>query len=224
MERINIAIDGPAGAGKSTIAKAIAKELHILHLDTGAMYRTLALKALRLGIDPGDAVGVEGFLDDTDVRVGFENGVQTFWLDGEDVTGLIRTSEVSKGASDIAVIPAVRHKLVRIQRQIAVEHDVVMDGRDITTYVLKDAKYKFFVTASAEVRARRRLLEMEQKGLSVGETFEQVLDQIQKRDLTDSTRAMAPLRQAEDAVLVDTSSLSIEQAIEAVMDHIRPAR
>lgn len=223
MERINIAIDGPAGAGKSTIAKAIAQQLGILHLDTGAMYRTLAFKALRLGIDPNDAAAVEGFLDDTEVRVGFENGAQTFWLDGEDVTGLIRTSEVSKGASDIAVIPAVRYKLVRIQRQIAGEHDVVMDGRDITTYVLKDSKQKFFVTASAQVRARRRLLELQQKGLSSGETYEQVLDQIQKRDLTDSTRAMAPLRQAEDAVLVDTSFLTIEQAIEAVMDHIHPA-
>lgn len=220
MSRMNIAIDGPAGAGKSTVAGAVARRLGILHLDTGAMYRTLALKALRIGANPNIAAEVEPMLEDTDVQVVFRDGVQYFLLDGEDVTGLIRTPEVSKAASDIAVIPAVRLKLVELQRMIAGQYDVVMDGRDITTYVLPEAKYKFFITAASWVRAQRRLKELKEKDPFTTITLEELQAAIESRDRTDSNRAFAPLRQAEDAQLVDTTDLSVEQAVRAVLDRI----
>ena len=171
-QRINIAIDGPAGAGKSTVARMVAEELSILHLDTGAMYRAMALKALRLGISPGDASGVLPLLPKTEITVENIDGVQHTYLDGEDVSMLIRTPEVSKGASDIGVIPEVRIKLAESQREFAKEHDVIMDGREIGSFVLPDAPYKFYVTASADERARRRLLELQEKGLGMDKTLE----------------------------------------------------
>ena len=216
-QRINIAIDGPAGAGKSTVARMVAEELSILHLDTGAMYRAMALKALRLGISPGDAVAVLPLLPKTEITVESIDGVQHTYLDGEDVSTLIRTPEVSKGASDIGVIPEVRIKLAESQREFAKEHDVIMDGREIGSFVLPDAPYKFYVTASADERARRRLLELQEKGLGMDKTLESLREEILARDHTDSTRAFAPLVRVPDAVLIDTTNMSASEAAAEVL-------
>ncbi len=220
MAKLNIAIDGPAGAGKSTIAKAIAKKLGILYLDTGAMYRALALKAIRLGIDPNDAARVVPMLPGTTVGVYSENGAQHTLLDGEDVTGLIRTQEIAKGASDISVIPEVRVKLAQCQREIAAGNDVVMEGRDMGSYVIPDTPYKFYVTASSDERARRRLKELREKGADLGKTHEEIRLEIEARDYTDSHRAFVPLTRTEDAVLVDTTGMSIDEAVNAVLSRV----
>lgn len=219
-QRINIAIDGPAGAGKSTVARMVAEELSILHLDTGAMYRAMALKALRLGISPGDASGVLPLLPKTEITVENIDGVQHTYLDGEDVSMLIRTPEVSKGASDIGVIPEVRIKLAESQREFAKEHDVIMDGREIGSFVLPDASYKFYVTASADERARRRLLELQEKGLGMDKTLESLRKEILARDHTDSTRAFAPLVRVPDAVLIDTTNMSASEAAAEVLRRV----
>lgn len=219
-QRINIAIDGPAGAGKSTVARMVAEELSILHLDTGAMYRAMALKALRLGISPGDASGVLPLLPKTEITVESIDGVQHTYLDGEDVSTLIRTPEVSKGASDIGVIPEVRIKLAESQREFAKEHDVIMDGREIGSFVLPDAPYKFYVTASADERARRRLLELQEKGLGMDKTLESLREEILARDHTDSTRAFAPLVRVPDAVLIDTTNMSASEAAAEVFRRV----
>ena len=219
-QRINIAIDGPAGAGKSTVARMVAEELSILHLDTGAMYRAMALKALRLGISPGDASGVLPLLPKTEITVESIDGVQHTYLDGEDVSTLIRTPEVSKGASDIGVIPEVRIKLAESQREFAKEHDVIMDGREIGSFVLPDAPYKFYVTASADERARRRLLELQEKGLGMDKTLESLRKEILARDHTDSTRAFAPLVRVPDAVLIDTTNMSASEAAAEVFRRV----
>ena len=219
-QRINIAIDGPAGAGKSTVARMVAEELSILHLDTGAMYRAMALKALRLGISPGDAVAVLPLLPKTEITVESIDGVQHTYLDGEDVSTLICTPEVSKGASDIGVIPEVRIKLAESQREFAKEHDVIMDGREIGSFVLPDAPYKFYVTASADERARRRLLELQEKGLGMDKTLESLREEILARDHTDSTRAFAPLVRVPDAVLIDTTNMSASEAAAEVLHRV----
>lgn len=219
-QRINIAIDGPAGAGKSTVARMVAEELSILHLDTGAMYRAMALKALRLGISPGDASGVLPLLPKTEITIENIDGVQHTYLDGEDVSMLIRTPEVSKGASDIGVIPEVRIKLAESQREFAKEHDVIMDGREIGSFVLPDAPYKFYVTASADERARRRLLELQEKGLGMDKTLESLRKEILARDHTDSTRAFAPLVRVPDAVLIDTTNMSASEAATEVLHRV----
>lgn len=219
-QRIAIAIDGPAGAGKSTVAKQIAAHLSMLHLDTGAMYRAMALKVLRLGKDPGNAEHVLPLLPKTEVTIDNIDGVQHTYLDGEDVTTIIRTPEVSKGASDIGVIPAVRIKLAQSQRQFAQEHNVIMDGREIGSFVLPDAPFKFYVTASADERARRRLLEMQEKGIALDKTVESLKEEILARDHTDSTRAFAPLKRVPEAVLIDTTDMSIEEAVDAVLHHV----
>ena len=219
-QRINIAIDGPAGAGKSTVARMVAEELSILHLDTGAMYRAMALKALRLGISPGDASGVLPLLPKTEITVENIDGVQHTYLDGEDVSMLIRTPEVSKGASDIGVIPEVRIKLAESQREFAKEHDVIMDGREIGSFVLPDAPYKFYVTASADERALRRLLELQEKGLGMDKTLESLRKEILARDHTDSTRAFAPLVRVPDAVLIDTTNMSASEAAAEVLRRV----
>lgn len=221
MSHINIAIDGPAGAGKSTIARAVAKKLGILYLDTGAMYRALALKVLRKGLSPGNRNDVLPILTDTEVTVRNNAGTQLTYLDGEDVSQLIRTQEVSKGASDIAVIPEVRIKLAELQRNVALENDVVMDGRDICTYVMPDTKNKFYVTASVEERARRRLSELNAKGEYLEYTLEKMRGEIASRDHTDSTREFAPLTKAPDATVIDTTSMSIETAIETLVNNVR---
>lgn len=220
MAHLNIAIDGPAGSGKSTIAKHIANTMGILYLDTGAMYRAMALKMLRKGIDISDTEAVLSQLPSTEVFAENKEGTQVTYLDGEDVSSLIRTNEVSKGASDIAVIPEVRIKLVALQRKIAQMSDVVMDGRDIGSYVIPETKNKFYVTATAEERARRRLLELHQKGMNLDKTLEEMRDEIIARDKVDSTREFAPLTQTEDAIFVDTTSMSIEEAVNYVMERI----
>lgn len=219
MTRINIAIDGPAGAGKSTIAKAVAKDLGIIYLDTGAMYRAVALKSAQSGLDTKDGAGLETLVKNIDIRIEHDGNEQRIFLDGNDVTGDIRTAEVSIGASNVAVNPAVRIKLVELQRKIAKANDVVMDGRDIGTYVLPDAKHKFFLTASIEERAKRRYDEMIGKGMS-GITIEQIEKDIAFRDKNDSSRAFAPLSKASDAIEIDTTSMTIQEVVESVLSHI----
>lgn len=216
---INIAIDGPSGAGKSTAAKAIAKQLNILYLDTGAMYRALALKAFRLGVDPNDKVKVEAFLPAVSVDVRYRDGVMELYLDGEEVSGFIREHHISKGASDISKIPAVRLKLVELQRAIAAKNDVVLDGRDITSYVLPNAEYKFYLTASPEVRAKRRYDELTAKGQAV--SYEQILADVIDRDYNDMHRDFAPLVQTADSVLVDSSDMSADEVVELILSYVK---
>ena len=218
-EHICIAIDGPAGAGKSTVARGIAKKLGIRHLDTGAMYRAMALYALKNGADPADGAAMERLLPDADIRVTFTKEGQRVLLSGEDVTGEIRTPEISMGASRVGVHPCVRIKLTKLQQAVAREYSVVMDGRDITTNVLPDTPYKFFVTASPQERARRRLNELREKGDSKT-TLEEVLADIVRRDEVDSSRAYMPLTVAHDAIIVDTTNMSAADAIEALYTHI----
>ena len=209
-----IAIDGPSGAGKSTVAKLLAKELGIEYIDTGAMYRAIALKTVRSGVDTEDPAALAAFLDGAEVDLA---GAQIL-LDGEDVSGLIRTEEVSMAASRVSSIPAVRQKLVALQREMGVRKSVVMDGRDIGSNVFPDADHKFFITASPEVRAQRRMKELVERGEDA--CFEDVLADIEKRDWDDSHRALNPLVQTEDAVLIDTDGLGIEEALETVKGYL----
>ncbi len=208
---MNIAIDGPAGAGKSTIAKLLAAKLGILYLDTGAMYRAVGLKALNTGVDISDEAAVEKMLADTKIDVTQENGVQHVYLDGNDVSSAIRENAVSKAASDISAVPCVRYKMVDLQREIASRCDTVLDGRDIGTFVLPNAEYKIFLTASAEERAKRRYAELKAKGSTL--TLEQIKDDIVKRDYNDSHRTLAPLKKADDATEVDTTAMSIDDVV-----------
>ena len=218
---INIAIDGPAGAGKSTVARAVAKKLGILYLDTGAMYRAMALKAMREGIDPNDKEQVLPILECTEIYAKNIGGTQHTYLDGEDVSGLIRTSEISRGASDISAIPDVRIKLAQIQRNIAHTSDVVMDGREIGSYVIPECENKFYVTASVDERARRRLLELKEKGRDNGMTVEDMAKDIAERDYNDSHRAFAPLLRLPEAILIDTTDLTIDEAVNAVLKNLK---
>ena len=204
---LNIAIDGPSGAGKSTIAKEIAKRLNIIYLDTGAMYRAIGLKAVRLGIDTEDVQGVTGILDSTQIEIKYEDGVQIIYLDGEDVSTAIREHHISKAASNVSKIPAVRLKLVAMQREIAAKNNVVLDGRDITSYVLKDANNKFYLTATPEERAKRRYKELVEKGQNVD--YETILADINDRDYNDTHRDFAPLTRTEDSVFIDSTELTI---------------
>ena len=220
MSIINIAIDGPAGAGKSTVAKRIAEIMHLTYVDTGAMYRALGLKAVRNGIDPGDAEAVATMLPDTTVTFIKINGEQHVVLDGEDVNEFIRTEEISHAASVISTLPEVRQKLVDLQREIARSTDTVMDGRDIGTVVLPNTPYKFYVTASAEVRAKRRFIEYQKKGILGDMTYEDVLNEVKARDERDMNREFSPLRPAENAVIIDTSEMSIDEAVDAVIEDI----
>lgn len=210
-----IAIDGPAGAGKSTIARRAAERLGFVYVDTGAIYRTIGYAALSRGLDPGDAAAVEEMLAELSVRMDWVDGVQHMYLSGEDVTAYIRSAEVSASASKVAAMPAVRAFLLEMQRQTAKKRSVIMDGRDIGTVVLPDAAVKIYLFASVEVRARRRWLEMQDV------PFEQILRDVADRDHRDMNRAVAPLKPADDAVLLDTSELDLEQSIEAVLDIIR---
>ncbi len=220
MNNINIAIDGPAGAGKSTIAKIVSSTLGIIYLDTGAMYRAVALKAIRLGLDTSDAVKVSEMVEDISICIDYSNGEQRIILDGSDVSSQIRTPEVSIGASNVAVIPAVRLKMVELQRDIALKNSVVMDGRDIGTFVLPDADFKFFLTASIEERAKRRYLEQVQKGVT-DISLDEVKKDIEYRDKNDSSREFAPLKKAEDAIEVDTTSLTIEEVAKKIINYIK---
>lgn len=212
---INIAIDGPSGAGKSTVAKMLSRKLNILYLDTGAMYRAVGLKALRNNVDISSETEVKTMLDDTNVEIRYENGVQKIFLDKENVDGFIREHAVSKAASDISAIPCVRLKMVELQREIAFKNDCVLDGRDIGSFVLPNAFPKVFLTASPQERAKRRQLQLAEKGENI--SFEKILADIRERDANDENRAFAPLVKARDAVLIDSSDLTAEQVCEKII-------
>ena len=220
MKTVRVAIDGPSGAGKSTISKTAAKSLGFVYIDTGAMYRTVALYAIEHGLDTRNKDGaLERNLDKIAIDLAYVDGVQHIYLNGRDVSDAIREPQVSMGASDVATAPCVRLKLVELQRALAKKQNVIMDGRDIGTYVLPDAEIKIYLTADVEERATRRYDELTAKGNAV--SFEEVLEDMKRRDLNDSTRDFAPLRQAEDAVLVDTTGLPFEKAVERVLCCIR---
>lgn len=220
MEYYQIAIDGPSGSGKSTLAKGVASRLGILYLDTGAMYRACGLKALKTKIDTKDAEQVEKMMQDIKIDITHENGEQHVWLDGEDVSKEIRMPGVSVAASDVSAIPCVREAMVDLQRKISEGKNVVLDGRDIGSKVFPNAKYKFFLVADVEERARRRLLELQEKG-ATDTTFEDVLKDIKYRDHQDTTRASSPLVKVDDAIEIDTTSISIEGTLDALLSHIQ---
>lgn len=222
LKMISVAIDGPAGAGKSSIAKAVSKKLGFVYIDTGAMYRAVAVYAIENNIEIKEENFTEQILDKIDISIEYDEEGQKIFLCGKDVSKRIREADASVGASNVAVIPAVRLKLVAIQRELAKKTSVIMDGRDIGTYVLPDADVKIFLTASVEERARRRFLEMTEKGMEAD--FESVKRDIIYRDKNDSEREFAPLRQAEDAVLVDTSDMTIDEVIEKIYTMILEAK
>lgn len=216
---IAVAIDGPAGAGKSAIARKAAKALGFLYVDTGALYRALGLYVLSRGADPGDAEAVCGLLGGASVRLAFRDGEQRVFLCSEDVTDRIRTAEVSMAASKVSAYPGVRKFLLSLQREIARDNSVVMDGRDIGTVVLPEAQVKLFLTASPEERARRRYEEMVEKGVKTD--YASVLEDMKKRDYSDTHRAEAPLRPAAGALVVDTTGNTFEQSVDEIVGIIR---
>jgi len=209
-----IAIDGPAASGKSTTAQLLAKKLGYLYIDTGAMYRACALKAKKMGIDINDEESIRNLLDFIDIRIENDNSKNRILLDGEDVSEDIRADDISSLASAISAIPAVRYKMVELQRKMGEKGSVILDGRDIGTFVFPDAEVKFFLTASPEIRAKRRWLELQQKGID--KNFSEVLADLVKRDNNDSQRALAPLKKAEDAIEIDTSNMTIEEQTETL--------
>ena len=213
---MNIAIDGPAGAGKSTIAKRVAKEMGYIYVDTGAMYRSLALYFIRRGIDKDDEARISEAVKDADVTIKYVNGEQQVLLNDENVTGLIRTEEVGNMASASSVYSSVRSKLLDLQRNLAASNDVIMDGRDIGTCVLPNAQVKVFLTASVDTRADRRYKELIEKGENPD--LNKIKKDIEERDYRDSHRENAPLRQADDATLVDSSNMSIEEVVDAIIN------
>ena len=216
---INIAIDGPGGADKSTIARAVAAELGFIYVDTGALYRAVGLNALRHGIDTRNIDGIVKMLDETDVSLSFIDGEQRVMLNGEDVSTAIRLPEASMAASNVSAIPAVRQFLFDLQRKIAEENNCLMDGRDIGSVVLPNADLKLFMTASPETRAQRRFDELKAKGEDV--KYSEILDELNKRDYQDSHREIAPLKQAEDAILFDTSDLSFDEVKNKLIEMIK---
>ena len=217
---VAIALDGPAGAGKSSIAKRAAKALDYIYVDTGALYRTIGLAATRKGVEPKPSAEVEKLLSEITVDLTFnDKGEQIVLLDGEDVSGLIRTPEASMMASKISAVPSVRAYLLDLQRNMAKSHNVIMDGRDIGTVVLPDAKVKIFLTASPEARAQRRYKELCEKGMDV--KYEDILNDVITRDYNDSHRETAPLKPAEGCVTVDTTELDFEQSVEKIISVIK---
>ncbi len=220
MKKIQIAIDGPSGAGKSTMAKMVSKELGFLYLDTGAMYRAVALKAIQTGIDTKDAKQLSQMVADIDIRIVYENGQQLVFLEGNDVSAQIRTPDVTVGASNVAVVPEVRKKMVELQRKIAESSSVVMDGRDIGTNVLPNADIKIYLTASVEDRARRRYDELKEKG-TLKQTFEEVKRDMEYRDINDSSRSFCPLKKADDAILLDTTGYPLEKSVGIILDIVK---
>ena len=215
---INVAIDGPAGAGKSTIAKAAAKALGYIYVDTGALYRTVALGAVRAGVLESDD-GIAAMLPSLHVELKFVDGSQHVYLNGEDVSDLIRTPEISMGASKVSAVPAVRAFLLDLQRDLAKKNNVIMDGRDIATVVLPNAQVKIFLSASPECRARRRYKELVEKGQTV--TYEDVLADVNRRDYQDSHRKIAPLKPSADSIMADTSELDLQQSTDLIINIIR---
>ena len=219
---ISVAIDGPSGSGKSTLSRAAAKELSLLYVDTGAIYRTTALHTLRRGVSPGESAAVAALLPEIDIALSYDaGGMQRMCLNGEDVTELIRTQEVSMAASAVSAYPAVRAKLVELQRQLAAKSDVIMDGRDIGTCVLPDAQVKIYLTASSATRAKRRFDELTAKGTvcDLAAIERDIID----RDYRDMHRETSPLKQAEDAVLVDSSKMDIDEVVDAIYQIYREA-
>ena len=215
---INIAIDGPAGAGKSTIAKKVAAEKNYIYVDTGAMYRAMALYLFRLGVDPDDSAAISKNCVGADITIEYRDGAQVVLLDGENVNSLLRTPEVSDMASRTSVNGDVRTKLMELQQELARRQNVVMDGRDIGTVVLPNAQVKIYLTASVAVRAKRRFLELMEK---IGTAnLEEIEEQIRERDHRDMTRPIAPLKQADDAVLVDTCDMTIDEVVDKILSII----
>ena len=215
MKHFNIAIDGPAGAGKSTIARRAAGQLGFVYVDTGAMYRAMALYFLRKGINPADEEAVSRTCSEAEVSIRYEDGAQQVLLNGEDVSGQIRTEEVGKTASVVSAYMPVREKLTELQKELAARENVIMDGRDIGTCVLPQAPAKIYLTASVEVRALRRFRELTEKGEACD--LEEIKKDIADRDWKDMHREHAPLKQAEDAVVVDSSQMTIDQVVEAIL-------
>lgn len=215
----NIAIDGPAGAGKSTIAKKVAASLGYIYVDTGAMYRALALYFIGKGIASSDEEAIKSSLNDVTVHISYQDGQQQVILNGENVTGSIRTEAVGNMASATSVYPSVREKLLDLQRDMAVNNDVIMDGRDIGTNILPNAQVKIYLTASSKERARRRALELTQKGIACD--AEAIEKDINERDERDKNREIAPLKQAEDAVYLDTSDMNIEEVVDAILTIVK---
>ena len=215
----SVAIDGPAGAGKSTIAKRVAKERDFIYIDTGAMFRAMAIHFLRCGIAADDHEKISNAVKDVSVTISYVNGEQQVFLNGENVTGQLRTEEVGNMASASSVVGDVRKKLLELQRNLAASANVVMDGRDIGTVVLPNADVKVYLTASVEVRAQRRYKELIEKGQAAD--LEQIKKDIEERDYRDMNREIAPLRQAEDAILVDSSSMTIDENVQAILDLIK---
>ena len=216
---INIAIDGPAGAGKSTVAKAVAKELNIIYLDTGAMYRATAYNAIKNGIDVNDEDKVREMLENLTMDVTYENGAQQIIVNGFNTTPYLREHYMSKAASDISAHPCVRYKMVDLQRELAKSYDLVLDGRDIGTFVLPNANCKIFLVASPEERARRRVAENKLKGQE--SDFNTILEDIKKRDYHDSHRKVAPLKKADDAVELETTTMSIDEVVAQVIKIVK---
>ncbi len=210
----NVAVDGPAGAGKSTIAKLVAKEKGYIYVDTGAMYRGMAIHFLKKGIQPEDTAAIIAACADAEVTIAYENGIQQVYLNGENITDMLRTEEVGNMASRTSAIPEVRAKLLELQRSLAREKDVIMDGRDIGTNILPNADVKIYLTASVETRAKRRYNELTEKGIACD--YDEIAKDIKERDERDMSRETAPLRKAEDAVLVDSSEMSIEEVVERI--------
>lgn len=215
---INVAIDGPAGAGKSTVAKSAAQKLGYIYVDTGALYRTVALNAIRIGAE-NDTEKIVDSLDDLKVELKFVDGVQCVFLNGEDVSSLIRTPKVSMGASTVSAIPQVRAFLLDLQRDIAKNNNVIMDGRDIGTVVLPEAQVKIFLFATPECRAQRRYKELIEKGENV--KYEDVLSDVNRRDYQDSHREIAPLKPCEGCVMADTSTLTLEESIDLIVNTVK---
>ena len=220
MDKVySIAIDGPAGAGKSTMARRAAAELGFVYVDTGAIYRTVGYAVGKRGIDPADTEQIDALLPQLRVKLAWKDGVQHMYLDGADVSKKIRLPDVSSMASKVSALPSVRAFLLDTQRSAAKTHSVVMDGRDIGTVVLPDADVKIYLTASAEVRAKRRFLELQEQGAR--DTYDEVLKDMIERDYRDMHREIAPLKQADDAVLLDTSDLTLEESVVALLNIIR---
>ena len=210
----NIAIDGPAGAGKSTIAKRVSRELGFIYVDTGAMYRAIAVYMLENNVDIHDSEAIKEACQEISVNIRYENGEQQVYLNGRNVTGLLRTEEVSLTASVTSANPHVRAALLDLQRELAANEDVLMDGRDIGTHVLPNAELKIYLTASVQTRAKRRFLEMQEKGEPC--SLEEIAADIEERDARDMSREIAPLKKAEDAILVDSSDMTIDEVVEKI--------
>ncbi len=216
---MQIAIDGPAGAGKSTISKFVASEMGYLYIDTGAMYRAIGYKALENNISLDESEKIDAMAKESEIELKITDHGQNIYLDGKDVTGKIRTPEVSMAASKVSAIGGVRRTLVELQRKIAGSNNVIMDGRDIGTVVLPDAEIKIFLTASAEDRAMRRYLELKEKGTET--SYQDVLEDMQKRDYQDSHRAESPLKAADDATIIDTSGQTLGESVQLIVDFIK---